>query len=315
MKVKYFILLIIVPAKIRNLLYTFEKNKTMKTFLLTASVFVLTLTGCNNPSKSSVDTQTVKDSMAVSLADLTAITDIKKLLCQNWENKEDAEDAALSGGGEGLEIPFRGFSFFEDATVVENPRDKIRFGKWAMNEADKTISIEFNNGGKAQYKIETIGARQMILLNVSDKKKIEYRADAKMQKNPADDPFHASNNQWRIKPGRVEQDSAIKLRAEQCLIFYSKFLADNADRKANVISFTGLPTCFKWYRGGVSVIAEDKLGDKWFNCFYNKEQALKAHAMLEGIISKKYKWNKEETSWVRQSAGVVKQMYDTLRLL
>ena len=287
----------------------------MKTILIFTAFFTLVLTGCNNTPESGPVNSQVKDSTVATLTDLSSSTDIKKLLCQNWENKEDAEDAALSGGGEGLEIPYRGLSFFEDATVVENPRDKIRFGKWSMDEADKMIGIEFNKGGKAQYKIVAIGATQMILMNTTDKKKIEYRADAKMQKIPADDPFHGSNNQWRMKPGGAEPDSAIKSRTEQCVLFYAKFLADNANRSANSISFAGLPTCFKWYRGGVSVTAKDKLENKWLNCYYNKEQALKAHAMLESIISKKYKWNKEEKNWVKQSAGVVKQMYDTLRLL
>ena len=42
---------------------------------------------------------------------------------------------------------------------------------------------------------------------------------------------------------------------------------------------------------------------------------MKAYALLDGIIDKKYKWNKEEANWVKQSADVVRQMYDTLRLL
>ena len=49
--------------------------------------------------------------------------------------------------------------------------------------------------------------------------------------------------------------------------------------------------------------------------FYNRDQAMKAHALLESVISKKYKWDREEKNWVKQSAGVVKQLYDTLRLL
>jgi hypothetical protein len=287
----------------------------MKIFLLTAAFFVMILTACNNAPKSVTVNTTEKDSVVSTFTDLTAITDIKKLLCQDWENKEDAEDAALSGDGEGLEIPYRGISFFEDATLVENPRDKMRFGKWTLNEADKLIDIEYSKGGKAQYKIAAIGAKQLVLMNVSDQKKIEYRADAKMQKNPADDPFHVSNNQWRIKPGKPESDSAIKFRTEQCVLFYAKFFADNAGRKANIISFVGLPSCFKWYRGGVSVTAKDKLQPKWLNCYYNNEQAYKAHSMVENIIGKKYKWNKEEANWVKQSADVIMQMYDTLRSL
>lgn len=287
----------------------------MKIFLLTATFFVLIQTACNNSPKSVTVNPTEKDSVVSTLADLSAVTDIKKLLCQNWENKEDAEDAALSGGGEGLEIPYRGISFFEDASVVENPRDKIRFGKWSLNEGSKMIDMEFAKGVKAQYKIVAIGAKQMILMGVNDKKQIEYRADAKIQKNPVDDPFHGSNNQWRIKPGKPESDSAIKLRTEQYVLFYAKFFEDNANRGANIISFVGLPTCFKWYRGGVSVTAQDKLESKWLNCYYNNEQALKAHDMLESIIGKKYKWNKEETNWVKQSADVIKQMHDALKSL
>ncbi|MEO6732163.1 MAG: hypothetical protein ABIN01_13180 [Ferruginibacter sp.] len=288
----------------------------MKTFLIIA-FFALAITGCDNKKGTEKDDtkSATTDSAVSTLADLTAETDIKKIICQNWKNKEDAEDAELSGSGEGLEIPYRGLSFFEDATVVENPRDKMRFGKWSLNEADKTITIEFNKGGKVQYKIVAIGANQMILMTTAGNKKVEYRADAKMQKNPADDPFYISNNQWRIKPTHAESENEIKERTAQCVLFYAKFLEDNAGRGGNIISFVGLPTCFKWYRGGVSIIGKDKLEDKWLNCYYNKEQALKAHAMLDKIISKKYKWDKEETNWVKQSAGVVKQMHDTLRLL
>jgi hypothetical protein len=287
----------------------------MRIYLAIISFFVLILPGCNNTTKSGSSNVKETDSTATSLNNLAAVTDIKKLLCQNWEHKEDAEDAAISGFYAGLEIPYRGFSFFEDATLVENPRDKIRFGKWSMNDADKMIDMVFDNGGKSQYKIVAIGAKQMILMNTSDKKKTEYRADANAQKNYSNDPFYKSNNQWRIKPAHAESDSAIKLRTEQCVFFYAKFLSDNADRGGNIISFVGLPTCFKWYKGGISIKAKDKLENKWLNCYYNKEQALKGYALLDRIISKKYKWDREEANWVKQSAAVVKQMYDTLRLL
>ena len=290
----------------------------MKVYLMIAAVITLFSTGCNSDSNKNSGKTDDKDSMEIvavaNLEDLSTATDIKKLLCQNWENKEDAEDAAYSGGGEGLEMPFRGLSFFRDGSVVENPRDKMRFGKWNLNEAEKTIDLEFEKGGKLHYKIVAIGAKQMVLMNVADKKKIEYRGDAKAQVNPAEDPFYATNNQWRIKPGKSESESEIKLRTEQCLLFYARFLADNAARGRNVISFVGLPTCFKWYRGGVSVTKLENVEAKWLNCFYNREQATRAHEMLEGIIGKKYKWDKEEKSWVKQSSAVVRQMYDTLRL-
>lgn len=287
----------------------------MKVILLVASFFAMALVGCDGNKGNNKEAPSRGDSTVTTLTDLASSKDIKKLLCQDWENKEDAEEARLSGSGAGLEMPYRGFSFFADATVVENPRDKIRFGKWTMNDEKKLIDIESNNGERTHYKIIAIGPKQMVLMNTTDKKRIEYRADGKTQNNPTDDPFHKSNNQWRIRPVHPEGDSAIKLRTGQCLLFYAKYLEDNAGRGGGMISFVGLPGCFKWYHGGISVVNKDKLEANWLNCYYNKEQALKGHAMLERIISKKYKWDKGEKNWVKQSATVVKQMYDSLRAL
>lgn len=250
---------------------------------------------------------------AYRFTDLSAVTDIKKLLCQNWEHKEDAEDAAASGGGGSMEVPYRGMSFFADGSITENPRDNIRFGKWEYNDEKKLIDIVYDKGAKAHYKIGAIGPRQMILLNLADKSKTEYKSDAQAQMIPAEDPFYYTNNQWRIKPAHSETDSSIKLRVKQAVDFYAKFLNDNAGRGGNIISFVGLPTCFKWYSGGISITGQSKLEAKWINCFYNKDEAIKAQQMLEKIISKKYKWNKAETNWVKQSADVLWQMKDSLR--
>jgi len=288
----------------------------MKNLLITLSMIALLMSGCNNDGSTTSEKKVErKDTMRTTLKDISTATDIKKLIGQQWENKEDAADAALSGDGEGLEMPYRGFAFFEDGSVVENPRDKMRFGIWSVNDADKLITIDYAKGGKSQLKIVAIGAKEMILMNMADKKQTTYQGDAKVHADVTEDPFHISNNEWRIKPVRAESDSAVKLRTAQCVLFYAKFLADNANRGGSTISFVGLPGCFKWYKGGVSITGFEKVDSKWINCFYNKAQAAQAHAMLEGIISKPYRWDKEELNWVKQSADVVRQMYDTLKVI
>ena len=254
-----------------------------------------------------------EDTSAPIFADLSKVTDIKKLLCQDWENKEDAEDAAASGGGGSMEMPYRGLSLFEDGSVTESPRDRMRFGKWKFDAEKKLVDVEFNDPTNKHFKIGAIGPKQLILLNLADKTKTEYKADGLSQLSSTNDPFHHTNNQWRIKPSHAESDSAIKFRVKQVLDFYAKFLKDNAARGGNIISFVGLPTCFKWYKGGISITNKNKLESSWINCFYNKEDAIKGQQMLEKIISKKYKWNKEEYNWVKQSADVLQQMKDTLR--
>jgi hypothetical protein len=233
-------------------------------------------------------------------------------LCQNWESKEDVDDGILNNSSSDLEIPFHGYSFFDDGVMVQNPRDNMKVGKWSLDEKTKHISIVFNDGSKKDGQLKAIGVKNL-LLQLGKDPAVKYVADGKKHRDLSDDPFYPANNKWRIKPGRTETDSAIKKRVIECVVFYSKFFKDNADRKMPTISFYGLPTCFKWYSGGISVINKDKIGQKWIACFYNKDQAIQGQQLLENIISKKYNWNRSETKWVRQSADVLRQMADSLK--
>jgi len=282
-----------------------------------AIVFLAFITaGCSsgdakNTDKETASTETKAAGEANTLTDISASKDVLTLVAQNWENKDDAQEAALSGGSTNIEMPYRGFSFFSDGTVVQNPRDAIRFGKWKID--GKIISITYDNGGTANYTIDTVSAKTMVLISSVDKKKVEYGSDGKVQKLLADDPFYGSNNQWRIKPARPETDEAIKKRLLECVSFYNKLLKDKVARATTSPAvFTGLPPVFNWYNGSITVTGKDKLMDKWVNCFYNKDQAFKAQAMLENIISKKYKWDKTEPNWLKKDGDVVKQIYDTL---
>ena len=286
--------------------------------LLGILFLVMNNTGCTNTTSRTSATETSAPQAvppASPFTDLSETTDLRKLLCQNWEHKEDAEDADAGDGGDGMEKPYRGIALFEDGTATENPRDNIRLGRWTFDESKKVLQLEFTGGASARYKIGAIGPRELVLQNLSDKKKTTFQADGKLSLVPTLNPFHPGNNGWRIKPARKESDVELKERTVAAVDFYAKFLEDNAAREGNVVSFIGFPGCFKWYNGGISISSEQKLGSKWINCFYNKTQALQGRQMLEDIISKKYKWDKKETNWVKQSADVLKQIKDTLNSL
>jgi hypothetical protein len=180
-----------------------------------------------------------------------------------------------------------------------------------MDEKSKLISIVFADGTKKACQLKAIGVKNLILKSGKENA-VKYVADGRKHKNISEDPFYPDNNKWRIKPSHAETDSAIKQRVIQCILFYNKFLQDNADRGMTAISFYGLPGCFKWYTGGITIISKDKVSQKWMDCFYNNDQAIKGQQLLENIISKKYKWNREQTNWVKQSADVLLQVADSL---
>jgi hypothetical protein len=248
-----------------------------------------------------------------SMMDLSSVTSIKVLLCQNWENKDDAEEAQNNDGSSDMQMPYRSFVFFPDLTVVKNPREKMQYGHWVLNDADKTIAIKYDNGETEKYTINAIGAKDLTLTKNGDNSKLIFVADGKQEKEYKDNPFYYSNNRWRIKPKTTETDAAIKERLQGNIHFYWLFLTDNINRNSSTISFYGLPSCFNWYSGGIGIMNAKEVKANWINTFYNPEQAMKARAIMEDLILKKYTWDSTQHNWLKQSAPILLQMQDSLK--
>ena len=283
----------------------------MKAILSFTILFTAFFCSCNTSTDKK--TKVSADSVSTSVVNLTAANSISELLCQNWEDKADVEDGILNGSGD-LEIPFHGYSFFDDGSVVKDPRDKMKIGTWTLAESTKNITILFNDKTRQEAHIQGLGIKDL-LLKTGDKAAAKFVADGKVSKTVIDDPFYPANNKWRLKPSKSENDAAIKQRIIECVLFYSKFFKNNADHGYSTISFYGIPTCFKWYNGGISITNKDKLAEKWIDCFYNKAQAIQGQQLLEKFITKKYNWNKAEPKWTKKSADVLLQMADSLKSL
>jgi hypothetical protein len=255
-----------------------------------------------------------KKTIDASMNSISSSKDIGVLLCQHWEHKGDHELPYLTEDDEDP-APMRAFYFFNDGTVIKDPRNTMRVGKWVYDDDTKQIEINVSDGIKKRYKIKSISYRKLLLLEEGDQKPEEYRADGLLHKNKEDDPFYLSNIQWMIKPAAAEDDAAIRRRVKSCVHFYYLFYADSYKRDADEIFFYGLPGCFKWYAGGIYLKKEKVLGKKWKEIFFNAEDAHKAYLLLDKMMSQQYNWDKTQNSWVKQNAGVLKQMDDKINSL
>jgi len=297
-----------------------KKTKLMKRIFFTIGIIGLIAVGCNDSGtadkdKKAADGKTAAsptDSIAASITDLSTSKDTLALLAQNWESKDDALDAELSGGSTNLEMPYHGMSLFPDHSMVSNPRDNIAFGTWEL--VGKDLVPTFSDGSKKQLQVLMLDAKTLILGSRESKKTMEFRADGKIQKQLVDEPFYGTNNQWRIKPSKPETDEAIRKKVADCVHFYYTLLTDKmAKDNKSVAVFVGLPQVLNIYDGMITVVGKEKLTSKWINCFYNKEQAIKGQQMLESVITKKYTWNKKERNWIKKDAPVLKQIYNNLQ--
>ena len=286
---------------------------TKRIFILLGAAFLIF--SCNDTTNPKIEkresTKTITGQND-QLVYLDTAENMYNILCQSWVMADDAE--ALEGMDENskFEIPYRSFYFSTKGSFVKNPRNTFDYGTWSFDEAAKTITINNNiDGEKDIYKIASIAYNELILVNtgINSTTNLKFIAPGLRFKNANDEPFFVDNNRWRIKPKQKEPDSAIHQRLKANLHFFILFYKDVLAKDEKTVSFWGLPSCFKWYGGAIFIKKENELKENWVDCFYNKEQAMKAYALAEKLMEKKYTWPKGESNWIKQNLFVLEQMY------
>jgi hypothetical protein len=234
-------------------------------------------------------------------------------LCQRWRPQTSEYDMSAPVNDDGLANPTEpDIVFFKDSTVLLNPFGKIKLGHWNMtvNDKSKILNITIQNKTR-QFPIRKLSSNKMVLvMPESPTINLIFAASGQVHQNMLSDPFHPSNNQWRIKPTRSETDSEIHDRIKNCLLFFALYYRDNIKRNSETISFHGLPDLFEWYNGGIGLPDPNELPDSWIQCFYDEKQALQGYAILRKlIVDYEFNWLKGAPNWIYRTHSVLEQMY------
>jgi hypothetical protein len=270
--------------------------------LLFIFFIVLVFSDCSVPVKN--DNEKI-----IGLAD-SPPKDTFHLLCQYWQ-LTDAEHPTSKDisftNNEGILFQ-SGIVFMSDSVLLENPVGEMNYGKFKVS--GNTISVNFDNGRKAIYKIGRLHKDELRLRRTENKHTTEltFKATGTYWKDARKNPFAKQNYQWARRPEKPESDEALKIRLKNNVRFYEYYFKGFADGGASKINFDGLPCCFNWYSGGIFIQNENKLNKKWINCFYSEDQAYKGRQILEEALNKKYDWDTTQTNWVKQTSDVLKQI-------
>lgn len=234
--------------------------------------------------------------------------------CQYWEVTDagnptfrDVYDQQTDGI-----YNYPGIIFMTDSTFLENPRSAMRYGKFVLK--GKVINAQFDDGKKAVYTIRDMQGINMVLRRVEKDHTtiLNLKGAQTFWPDAALNPFNKINSKWRIKPTKVESSEVLRERLKECVQFYEYFFNGHAESHSSEINFLGLPSCFKWYQGGIYVQGPKNLDKKWINCFYSEAQALEARQMMEAALSKKYDWDTTQKDWIKQTVPVLKQIHDKM---
>ncbi|MBS1752781.1 MAG: hypothetical protein JST34_01920 [Bacteroidetes bacterium] len=290
----------------------------MKRIIFTVGMMALIVAACNDGNSKQVDDrkdetiQKKEQHINSDIVYLDTAKSIQNILCQDWVLEDDAD--ALEGMDENsaFEIPYRSFSFSTKGSFIKNWRSTFDYGTWVYDDASKTITLN-NTIDKTKdiYKIARVAFDELVLVNtgVNSNTNLKFIGAGLRYKNAEDEPFYLENNRWRIKPIQKETEQQVHQRLKDNLHFFLLFYKSVLAKDEKSVSFWGLPSCFKWYGGGIFIKKEKELKENWINCFYNKEQAMQAYQIAEKLMDIKYTWPKGEQNWLKLNLAVLEQMY------
>jgi hypothetical protein len=188
-------------------------------------------------------------------------------------------------------------------------------GSWNLNKANRLLELKYLDGTHKNYQIARWSLSEVILQSAlpGGSEVLKFSSVAVIHKQMQDDPFYPANNLWRLKPAAEETDDQLQKRIKACVHFYALFFQDNYRRHEGDISFIGLPSCFVWYNGGISLSPIIELDKKWINCFYSQDQAMRGYEILSTLLNKhELKWPSHGASWVAEIQSVLDQMCSKL---
>ena len=274
----------------------------MRKVLLFISV-VLILSNCTEPQQ---------DRNEKIVGDIAkADRDSFSILCQYWQLDEADNpmgvDISMKDPTTGIEYE-SGILFMPDSTVLENPKGRMTYGKFSLN--NNLIDVTYDDGRKASYEIVRLNKEELHLDRTEKKKEsnLSYIASNTMWPDVATNPFSKQNYAWAKKPSKPAGEAEVREKAKECIRFYQYYFEGFVNGGAKSINFEALPNPFKWYAGGIFIQKEDQLDNKFMNAFYSTDDAYKARQMLQEMLQQKHDWDTTQTNWLKQTAMVLEQM-------
>ncbi|QRQ99661.1 hypothetical protein [Dyadobacter sandarakinus] len=207
-------------------------------------------------------------------------------------------------------------SFFEDSTFTQiRTNGEYDQGRWAV---DTSTSSLFLTSGRSTLEIAmdfdvTREGSRMLVLDFSPGNSVSLVEYARRTGGFREDPFHPSNNTWRIRPQRPENRSQLVYRLTNYIRHNAYLLNNAALRKDQTVSWEFSEGIIKLFNVGVGVVKEDKMPQSWINCFYSRENALEARAIFEDYLLKAKHPGHNTGNWVRDDCSILTDIHNGLR--
>lgn len=180
------------------------------------------------------------------------------------------------------------YSFFNNGLTSLVNLKKYHGAKWKLKGAsvDFIPNIEGMNRSEEKLLFKNVefynkADRKYFVAEIEDKGIFHFRQICTPLSNEKEDPFHPSNNQWRV----VAEGSETYKQIRQRLYNYTKhchyLFKSSMDRQVTKVNTGNTASIYKYYDGAIALVDGGKVPDAWMENFYSPDEAMDAYAMAK----------------------------------
>ncbi|NNL93741.1 MAG: hypothetical protein HKO66_15975, partial [Saprospiraceae bacterium] len=111
-------------------------------------------------------------------------------------------------------------------------------------------------------------------LNIDSVGEYTFHQEHEMLKDVKTDPYHHSNNKWRITPDKFEKKKELNQRMNNFLTHYKYLLSSASERPNSKIRLKHSLGILKIFDGGLGLKEEDDIPTDWLHSYFSDSQAV-----------------------------------------
>lgn len=202
--------------------------------------------------------------------------------------------------------------YFPGITFMDTQGARYNQGKWTRSGDQKTLTLQ-TDGGSEPETIEIVSLDDKFLTLRFNQRILSFSCDFKLRRTGQPltdqfaDPYHPSNNQWRVPPSRPESDEQIQARMKNHLRHYIALLEASLERKQRRVSLQYSPSVIQIYNGGIGIRQKKHWEEAFFTGYHSRNDAQKAIDFYTDILGKNISLQ-ATGDWVKDDANVLRAL-------
>lgn len=202
--------------------------------------------------------------------------------------------------------------FSDNSYTILAGEGEYETGKWKLTKQGAWLDLGNSKmlaSGEMKMAKNESGRFMLSIANASDNVLTTFVKDAESAKKYMDDPYHSSNNVWRIRPAKEEDHNQISKRFLNYFQHVALILKTAKDQKQQVVSFEFSKGPIRIYNGGIGVHPYKIVPKEWKNCFFDDRSALTACIMFENYLAQSVYRGVGTGNWIIDDYNIMLAIY------